>query len=140
MPLTKCLRCEKLFNKTTSGVCPQCTSDEDADFDTIRACLDENPEVNAETIAEMTGVDIKCVLRMIDTGSITTVSLSASDIKCGQCGSPAISASKKLCQSCLEKLNQKMLQARKTISIDEKKDVQVGEYSNVRQSLDKKRK
>jgi hypothetical protein len=140
MPLTKCIRCEKLFNKTTNAICPQCVPDEELDVNTIITCMDQNPDVNAEMVSEMTGVDIKCVLRMIDSGSITNVSISGSDVKCGQCGAPAISASKKLCQSCLEKLNQKMLQARKAIQIDSKKKVQVGEHSSVRQSLDKKRR
>ena len=58
MPLTKCVRCEKLFNKTTSAICPQCTPDEEADFEAVRDCMDVNPDVNAEMVAEMTGVDI----------------------------------------------------------------------------------
>lgn len=140
MPLSKCVRCEKLFNKSTSPVCPQCMPDETADMDLVRECMDQNPEVNAEMVAEMTGVDMKCVLRMIDAGSISNVSLSGADTKCGQCGAPAISASKKLCQSCLEKLNQKMMQARKGIQMEQKKKIQVGEFSSVRQQLDNKRK
>jgi len=140
MPLTKCIRCEKLFNRTTTPICPQCASSEESDFDLIRECIDDNPEVNAEMVAEMTGVDMRCVLRMLDTGAISNVSLSGSSAKCGQCGAPAISASKKLCQSCLEKLYQKMMQARKSIQIEQKKKVQVGEFSSVRQAVEDKRK
>lgn len=139
MPLTKCVRCEKLFNKTSSVVCTQCTPDEDKDFELIRNCLDQNPDVNSEMVSEMTGVSIECVLRMIDLGSITTVALSGHDVTCGQCGKPAISASKKLCQACLEKLNQKMLQARKFVQMEQKKQVQIGELSNVRKTIDEKR-
>ncbi len=140
MPITKCVRCEKLFNKTTVPICPQCVPDEDADVERIRECLDQNPDVNAEMVSEMTGVDIKCVVRMIDLGVLSNVSISGTGVKCGQCGAPAISPSKKLCQACLEKLNQKMIQARKTIQFDQKKKVQVGDFSSVRQSLDDKRK
>lgn len=139
MPLTKCVRCEKLFNKLTDPICSQCIPEEETDVDIIKECMDQNPDVNAEMVSGMTGVDIKCVLRMIDTGSISNITVSGADVKCGQCGAPAISASKKLCQACLEKLNQKMLQARKAIQIDSKKKVQVGEYSSVRQALDNKR-
>lgn len=140
MPLSKCLRCDKLFNKATTPICPGCAPKEDEDQQLVRDCMDENPDVNSEMVSEMTGVDIKCVLRMIDSGSISAVSLSGEGVKCGQCGAPAISASKKLCQACLEKLNQKMMQTRKSIQIDSKKKVQVGEFSSVRQALNDKRK
>ena len=138
MPLTKCARCDKLFNKIQSSVCPPCTPDEDADFDLIRSTLDENPDSNAETVAELSGVDLECVLRMMDTGLIANVSMGET-AKCGQCGAPAISAAKKLCQGCLEKLNHKMLEARKTIKMEQKKKIQLGEYSNVRQAIDSRR-
>jgi predicted amidophosphoribosyltransferase len=138
MPLSKCPRCEKLFNKTDEGVCPACCEEEEKDFETIRNCLDDHPEMNAERIAETTGVDIRCVMRMLDRGLIANVAL-ADAVKCGQCGAPAISHSKRLCQACLEKLNQKMLHARKTVQVTPKKQVQVGEYMSVRKTLDEKR-
>jgi hypothetical protein len=46
--------------------------------------MEENPEVNAEMVSEMTGVDINCVLWMIDSGSISAVSLTGESVKCGQ--------------------------------------------------------
>jgi hypothetical protein len=144
MPLTKCLRCEKLFNKTTAPICTLCTPAEDADFEIIRSCVNENPDINAEAVAKLTSVDIKCVLRMIESGNISTVAITemGSDFKCGQCGAPAISASKKLCQSCLEKLNKKMMQTRQSLQMGNKSQPQVGEYNStsVRSSLDQKRK
>lgn len=84
MPLTKCVRCDKLFNKTANPICPQCVPTEDEDHQLVRDCMEENPEVNAEMVSEMTGVDINCVLRMIDSGSISAVSLTGESVKCGQ--------------------------------------------------------
>lgn len=140
MPLAKCLRCEKLFNKVENPICPSCQPAEEADFDMVRKAINDTPEVNAEQVAEMTGIDLKVVMRMIDTGNITVVALNDESIKCGQCGAPAISASKRLCQACLEKLNQKMFQAKKQIQIQDKKKVQLNEFASVRKAIqDKKR-
>lgn len=140
MPLTKCLRCDKLFNKTTNPVCPTCQPAEEEDFDKVRDCVEKNPDVNAEQVAELTEVDLNVVMRMIDLGSISVVDLEAGKIKCGQCGAPAISASKRLCQSCLQKLNQKMLKARKDIQFGKKKDVQVNEMNSVRKTIEEKKR
>ena len=137
MPLTKCLRCERLFNKVESPICIACIPDEDNDQEVVRECINDNPGKNAEIIAELSGVDIKCVLRMIDEGSISSISEvdELSGFECGQCGQPAISASKRLCQSCLEKLNRKVIETRKSITLADKKETQVG----VRDSLQSKR-
>ena len=140
MPLAKCVRCDKLFNKTEDPICPACMPSEVEDFDKVRECLNENADVNAEQVSELTGVDIKVVMRMIDAGSVSVASLDSESIKCGQCGAPAISASKKLCQNCLEKLNQKMLQTRKNIEIDSKKKVQLNEFASVRKAIEKKKR
>lgn len=143
MPLSKCPRCEKLFDKTSTAVCSKCREDEEADFDLIRSTLDDSPELNAEQVAEVSGVAIDCVLRMLDTGLISNITLNEGEtFKCGRCGAPAISATKKLCQPCLEKLNQEMAESRRKVQLGDRKQVQLGEYSagGVRQQLDEKRR
>ncbi len=141
MPLAKCPRCNKMFNKMHSIVCSGCQTAEDSDSDLVRETLEENPNLNAEQVAEITGVDIQVVLRLIEQGAITCVSaLEGHSIRCGRCGAPAISASKKLCQACLEKLNAQVAVAQRTIRLGEKKQVEVGQFhENVRQALDSKR-
>ncbi len=143
MPLSKCPRCEKLFDKVNTVVCPKCREDEDADFDLIRTTLEESPDLNAEQVAEVSGVSIDCVLRMLDTGLIANIALSEAEaFKCGRCGAPAISATKKLCQTCLEKLNQEVSSSRKKLKLGDKKDVQLGDFSRggVREQMDNKRR
>lgn len=132
MPLTKCPRCDKLFNKEASPVCTACQESEDTDHDLIRDTLEENPDLNAEQVSELTGVGIDCVLRMIDEGKIVAASAGElEEIKCGRCGKPAISATKRLCQACLDKLNQEVAAAQKSIKLGDKKDVEVGGYSGM---------
>ena len=140
MPLAKCVRCETLFNKIQSSVCGTCSEAEDDDFEMIRKTLEDNPEMNAEGIAEVSGVEIACVLRMMDSGAIAKISYGEA-VKCGRCGAPAISSTKKLCQSCLEKLNREVSDAQKGIKLGDKKKVELGEYSaSARDMLDKKRR
>ena len=138
MPLTKCIRCVKLFNKIDSPLCQDCIPLEEDDFETIRAYVNLNEHKNANEVSEATNVDIKCVLRMIDNGNIATVSNSESSgpISCGQCGAPALSSTQKLCQKCLDKLNFKMMATRQNLMMGQKKD----EGSSTRDMLQEKRK
>lgn len=140
MPLTKCVRCEKLFNKVESSVCGNCSLAEEADYDTIRQYLIDNPGSSAELVAENTSVNIKCVLRLVDTGVVTSMELGASGMKCGQCGAPAISMSKRLCQDCLDKLNVKMVHAQQSIRKSQENAQSGGSISGVRDTLDNKRR
>jgi len=137
MPLTTCPRCKKLFDKVHTAVCTRCQSEEDRDYDRIRAVLDRSPNLNAEQVAAEAEVDVQCVVRMLEEGLITNVNL-AEKVKCGRCGAPAISMNKRLCQSCLEKLNTEVAAAQSKIKLKDKKDVQVGEYLHARRSFEEK--
>ncbi len=139
MPLSKCVRCEKLYNKIKSPVCPACMPDEDKDFDIIRQSLSNNPDMNAEQVAELSGVKIECVLRMIQEGLISFLK-SGTEVKCGRCGAPAISMTKRLCEPCLDKLEKEVAKTRSQIQLGERKQTQVGEYSNIRQTFAEKRR
>ena len=139
MPLSKCPRCEELFDKTTNLVCLGCVEDEERDHETVRDLLGEHSELNAEGVAELSGVDLKCVLRMVDTGKVASITLGE-EAECGRCGAPAISAAKRLCESCLEKLNKEMNKTKKSIQIAEKKSVEVGGYTNASDHVASKRR
>jgi ribosomal protein L37E len=120
-------------------VCVHCQSAENADFDKIRGVLDRTPNLNAEQVAEEAQVSIECVLRMLEEGLIASVSLME-QVKCGRCGAPAISMSKKLCQACLEELNAQVAQAQGKIKIGQKKQVKVGKFLHARRALEEKRR
>jgi NMD protein affecting ribosome stability and mRNA decay len=139
MPLAACPRCKRIFDKVCSSVCPKCQDDENADFDKIRGVLDRNPNLNAEQVAADAEVTVQCVMRMLEEGLIANVSLTEA-VKCGQCGAPAISMSKKLCQACLEKLNAQVVAAQSKIKLGKKKQVQVGEYLHARKAFEEKRR
>lgn len=102
--LDTCARCGNIFTRLQSPVCPQCQTDEDADYEKVRGVLLRQPGLNAEQAAEAAGVALDCVLRMLIEGRVTNVQLG-SVVKCGRCGAPAISVSKRLCEQCLVKLD-----------------------------------
>lgn len=139
MPLAKCERCEKLFAKTDNPICPNCVPDEERDHETVRSCLSEHPNLSAEAISELTGVAVKCVLRMIDQGLVTN-SIFTGAVKCGKCGAPAISASKKLCNACLEEMNRRVAKQRSQLEQHTAKAVRVGEGLSVRRTIEEKRR
>lgn len=129
MPLSKCPRCEDLFDKTTNLVCAECLDAEEKDHETVRDLLGEQSELNAAAVAELSGVDLKCVLRMVDMGKVASITLGE-EATCGRCGAPAISATKRLCEPCLEKLDLEAIATKRNIQIAEKKNPEVGGYTN----------
>ncbi|NIA12970.1 MAG: hypothetical protein GWP08_02730 [Nitrospiraceae bacterium] len=139
MPLATCPRCKKMFEKIRSIVCPKCQDEENTDYDRIRGVLDAQPNLNAEQVSVEADVDVQCVMRMIDEGLISNVEMKDA-VKCGRCGAPAISRSKKLCQACLEKLNAKVIKTQAQIKLQDKKDVQVGERVHARKMFEEKRR
>lgn len=140
MPLASCARCGKMFNKKNSPVCSACQKAEDEDMEKVRKVVEEDPNLNAQEIAERAKVDISVVNRMIDLGLLVRVSEIANQIKCGMCGAPAISATKKLCQACLEKLNAEVIKAQSQIKLEARATPKIGESNlTVRETLEVKR-
>ena len=111
MALVKCARCQSVFNKIRSPVCVACQEAEEQDFNRVREAVSARPVDTMEQIMESTGVSRACIQRMLDAGIVADVSLSGS-FKCGRCGAPAISAAKKLCQTCLGKLDKELAKSR----------------------------
>jgi ribosomal protein L37E len=128
-----------MFTKVQAPVCKNCVEDEEADFEKIREIIEKDESLNVEQVAEEADVDIAVVRRMVDTGRVKQVTLGER-VKCGQCGAPAISMSKKLCQACLDKLNAQVSRAQSQIKLGARPDVQVGQYMPARQVFEDKRK
>lgn len=140
MPLAKCVRCNNLFDKSGKPVCAACLPDEEADFEKIRDIVEEHPDMGAEAVSGLAEVPLQVVMRMLDQGLITSTSSLGGAAKCGRCGAEAISMSKKLCHSCLEDLNKNLLQEKRSIVIEHKKEPEVGGATSARQMLQDKRR
>ena len=117
MPLSKCSRCQQMFNKRNISICPQCEPEEDADYEKVRATLEESPNLTPDQLAEVTGVELQCILRLLDEGRIASMPDIKTNVVCGRCGAPAISLSKRLCEACLQKLNSDVAKAQASIKL-----------------------
>lgn len=132
MPLSKCPRCSRMFNKQSTLVCPLCQPDEDADYETVRQALAEHPNLTAQELTELTGVELPCILRLLEAGRITSLLDLEKKAVCGRCGAPAISLSKRLCKACLEELNAEVAKAQASIKLDRKKRIKIGKGMSIR--------
>jgi hypothetical protein len=137
LKLAQCARCNDVFTRVRSAVCPACQDAEDADFLKIRDVVDRFPNLNAEQAAERAEVTVDCVLRMLDEGLITNAGVG-SLAKCGRCGAPAISAAKRLCQACLLKLDADFSKAVAASRLN-KRRLDEAEATEVRKILMRKR-
>jgi len=139
MPLATCPRCKKLFSKTETPVCPSCNEAEEADYKKVREILDAQPGLTPEQVSKEADVDVAVVNRMLKDGVLEFAEKGGS-LLCGRCGkAPAMSASKRLCQPCLDALNAQVAQATSQIRLGDKKQAQVGEYLSARKTFDDRR-
>lgn len=129
MSLASCQKCKKLFQKVRKNICPACEAAEEDYYEIVRKFLSENPGHNVEQVSEATGVPVDTVLRFVSDGRIEAQGI-AMNVPCGQCGQPAISATKRLCQACLEKLNAQIARQQSRIKLPDKKEVDVGKALN----------
>jgi len=127
--LSTCPRCEKLFNKGDAVVCSSCLPVEEDDYERVRQTLQESPELSAENVAEAAEIDLACILRFLHEGRIETTAAN-STVVCGRCGASGISLSKRLCESCLQKLNAELTSQQGQINLTKKKRVEVGSNFN----------
>lgn len=101
--LSKCPRCGRLFSKAQKAVCLACLPNEEEDYRRIRDALNTAVQSTPEQLAAAAGVEVDCVNRMLNEGLLAR-SEPEEAARCGRCGGLAISASKRLCQACLTRL------------------------------------
>ncbi|MCL4218410.1 MAG: hypothetical protein KJ052_15590 [Candidatus Hydrogenedentes bacterium] len=138
MPLASCARCRKLFGKEDRPICQVCIPDEEADYDTVRAALDVTPSQSARQLAKSTDVDLDCIMRLIAEGRIAVVELLAPAV-CGQCGAPAISSLKRLCQKCLSKLTTQEAKDSRRVKTGEGKPIAAQRRSSIAANLEERK-
>lgn len=136
MPLSSCVRCKKIFNKTDSPVCVDCQPEEDGDRKKVEELVAQDSSLTVEQVSKLAEVEVAVVSRMMKEGAVATVAVGS--VTCGRCGAPAISVTKRLCQSCLDKLNAEMLQAQSDIQASKDRVRRSG--GNVRSEFDQKRR
>jgi len=110
MAIAQCPRCKAVFNKNSGLVCQKCNAQEEEDYEQIRAIMVEKEGCSVEEVAEASETEKSTVMRMLELGLIADI--RDDSFKCGRCGAPAISASRKLCQNCLGDLDRQVSKSR----------------------------
>ena len=137
MPLSKCPRCQALWNRTSESlVCDTCAPDEESDREKVLDCIGANPGMNADEISKETDVSNDTIRRMLDAGVISR-EIDLDIPKCGQCGAPAISHSQLVCNKCLSELDQQTMERRRDLrnAIEQSRNSVASTSGNAEDSL-----
>ncbi|MCL6589538.1 MAG: hypothetical protein K6U80_06250 [Firmicutes bacterium] len=70
MDIRNCKRCNKIFRSDGSGVCPECSPQEQEDFSKIRDYLFSHPNSSIIDVKLATGIDVKVISRFLKDGRI----------------------------------------------------------------------
>lgn len=135
MPLVKCPRCGKLFQKARLAVCKECAVFEEEDYSKVRDVIRNIGAATPKEAAKAAEVDVGVVLRMVEVGMI---SFDRPDEKvlCGRCGKPAMSRSQRLCRKCMMELDVALGAEKRKVAteIDKIRD------ASVRETIEAKRR
>lgn len=137
MPLTNCPRCDRMFDQRPGhDVCDNCVPAEDVDMERISQFVSNNPDVSPADVASALTIDYQIVMRAVNAGRVAQVA-NLEAVRCGRCGAPAISHSKKLCENCLAELNAQLARERNNMNVPSKSSR--GGGKGIRDDIKKKR-
>jgi len=92
--------------KIRASVCAECEKKEEAQFQELRAYIEEEPLSNISELSEATGVPAKRILRYIREGRLQVSEGLMGSLRCSKCGEPVIEGN--FCSTCSEKMAQKL--------------------------------
>lgn len=107
MSIINCVRCGRMFQKTTnSRVCMDCKDAEEQAYRLVRDYLEQHPGADIKSVAAGTGVDEAIVLKLLQDGRLVAMGDLAAgmSINCERCGGPTTSG--RMCGACIELLGQ----------------------------------
>lgn len=104
--IANCIRCQRMFQRVSGRVCPDCIQAEEERFRLVRDHIEANPGCGIAQVSEATGVEESEILHFLQSGRLATLGDMAAGlrIECQQCARPI--ATGKLCPSCQELMSQ----------------------------------
>jgi uncharacterized protein len=115
MDIRNCRRCGKVYNFNGFAVCPNCTRQEQEDFDKIRDYLFKHPNSSALEVSQATGLELKVITRFQKEGRIESDGMVTSDnLSCEKCGQPVKSG--RFCEQCVQKIQAELKKGTNTIA------------------------
>lgn len=136
--LSNCPRCKALFPRGDALVCEKCLPEEEADQAKVRTVMAEQEGLSAAKLAYAAKVPVACVTRMLEGGQIEQAA-GPGAVLCGRCGAPAENNRRRLCRSCLIKLDQECNQAIADVGAKVYKPVGRAKVNRVHDALGQKR-
>jgi len=101
--LSNCSRCNKLFIKVNSDICPACYKALDEEYQICAEYIKEHKLVSVYEVSDATGVTVKQIIRFIKEGRISIADSPNLGYPCETCGT--IINEGKLCKKCSERLH-----------------------------------
>lgn len=111
MDIRNCKKCGKIFAYLGRALCPVCLQKEEADFESIKKFLDDNPNAKAEDIEEGTGIPLEQIMNYLESGRLILKEGAPALLKCRSCGKPITTGM--LCEACAGRLAHKFEEAAK---------------------------
>lgn len=103
MNLRNCIKCGKLFVRVHNPICPDCTKEEETNFELVKKYLFEHPNSTAAEVAEETGVSLNAIKKYLNEGRLVATAGMKDFLKCESCGKTIASGS--YCNECIIKLD-----------------------------------
>lgn len=107
--LSNCSRCDKLFIKVNSDICPACVKAIDDEYQICADYIRENKLVSIYDLSDATGVAVKQIIKFVKEGRISIEDNPNIVYPCESCGTPINEG--KLCKKCSERLHNDFKQA-----------------------------
>ncbi|HBE79157.1 MAG TPA: MerR family transcriptional regulator [Firmicutes bacterium] len=104
MDIRNCKRCGNIYHYNGTGVCNNCTEQEQKDFSVVRDYLFEHPNSPAAEINMATGIELKVISRFLKEGRLKMEGEGL--LSCEKCGE-TIKAGR-FCEKCLQEIQSEL--------------------------------
>lgn len=98
MEARNCPRCNKLFTKIRSPVCPACEKVEEETFDKLKNYISDNQGCTMAELSTETGVPVKLITQFIRDGRLEISKGMTGEITCDRCHTPILRG--RYCEPC----------------------------------------
>ncbi|WP_353947448.1 TIGR03826 family flagellar region protein [Sporolactobacillus sp. Y61] len=104
--LANCIKCGKLFVRTSSPYCPDCRKEQEDKFDKVYAFIreQENRMATVPQVHEATGVETELIYQWVREGRLVSSMFPNLGYPCKSCGK--IITEGALCPDCRQKLEE----------------------------------
>ncbi|HEX3031104.1 MAG TPA: MerR family transcriptional regulator [Bacillota bacterium] len=113
MNLKNCEKCGKIYVFIGKNICPECSEQEEKEFDRVRDYIKKHPGCNMQEVCENTSISPDKILSYLREGKLTGPGNTlGAELTCSSCGKTI--AMGRLCERCQAELDKAISQAVKS--------------------------